>query len=104
MINIYIYLDNEADSESLVTNLLNQQLIAHASVDRDNNSFRKLNGLVVKETQYLITAQTRALLFTEVVKVVNSFTQGEAKIYSVPITQCTDSFSDFIRQQTKISA
>lgn len=87
-----------------MANLLTLKLVAHASVDRDNNSYTLIDGQVKKETHYLITAQTRALLFTEVVKEVKLRTADDVKVYSVPITQCTESFSEFIRQQTKYSS
>jgi uncharacterized protein involved in tolerance to divalent cations len=104
MINVYIYINNEEDAESLVSRLLEEGLVAHASIDRENNSMRLIDGKVVKELQYVITAQTRALLFNEIVKFVRlKFTQ-EPKIYSLPVTQCNDGFSEFIREQTKTAS
>lgn len=101
MITVYIYLNSEENCENLVTELLKTKLVAHASIDKDNNSMRVKNGVVTKELLYVITAQTRALLFTEIVQLVKLRINGETKVYSLPLTQCNESFSEFIRQHTK---
>lgn len=104
MISVYIYINNEEDAESLVGELLQQRLVAHASVDRENNSMRLMDGRVVKELQYVITAQTRALLFNELVNFIKLKFSSEPKIFSLPVTQCNEGFSEFIRQQTKTAS
>jgi uncharacterized protein involved in tolerance to divalent cations len=101
MINVYIYLNSAEDAGSLVEELLKEELVAHACIDKENNSMRLMDGKVVIELQYVITAQTRALLFTDIVKIVKANYMHETKVYSVPITQCNESFSEFIRQHTK---
>ncbi|MCC6373132.1 MAG: divalent cation tolerance protein CutA [Bacteroidia bacterium] len=100
MINVYIYLNSGEDAEKLTEQLLTRRLAAHASIDRDNNSMQVINGGVKKQLQFVITAQTRALLFNTIVDFVNANHPGDIKIYSLPITQCNEGFSNFIREQT----
>jgi len=101
MINVYIYLDSQKDVHQLVTGLMDQDLVAHASIDKDNHSFIKSDGKIMEQTNFVITGQSKALLFDEIVKYVEGHTKESVKIYSLPITQCNENFSDIIRNNTK---
>lgn len=101
MINVYIYVNNQRNAKELVMDLLESRLLAHASIDKDNDSFTRRGNQIIQEENYVITGQTKALLFTELVKAVDHLTKGTAKIYSVPITQCNLPFENLIRDNTK---
>lgn len=100
MINVYIYLSSGHDAEELTAKMLKARLVAHASIDSENNSMELVDNALVKKTIYVITAQTRALLFNNIVDFVKQNSLEDTKIYSLPITQCNDYFSDYIRNQT----
>lgn len=101
MVNIIIYLDRKHDAQALVNNLLKEELIANASIDRDNVSYRRENGTFVKNINTVITAQTKALLFSYIEKLVREQCGEDIPIYSLPITQVNGSFDAFIRTNTK---
>lgn len=101
MVNIYIYLNKDHDANALVSELLRNELVAHASIDENNNSMIYENGEIKNQVCSLITAQTKALLFNEVIDFVNMSFKNHIKIYSAPITQCNETFSELIRKNTK---
>lgn len=101
MINVYISLKKEENAEELVSKLIGLKLIAHASIDSDNLSYIANAGTVTKQIVSLITAQTKSLLFNDIVDYVHAHYKGETKIYSLPITQCNEIFSSLIRSQTE---
>lgn len=101
MVNVCIYLDSETTAQELAISLMENDLAAHASIDKDNNSYVKVNGNVLKESIYVLTLQTKALLFDKIVKfTVNKCGTG-IRIYSLPITQCNEVFADAIRNNTE---
>jgi uncharacterized protein involved in tolerance to divalent cations len=97
MINMYFYLDKTHSAEHLVEDLLENGLVAHASIDLNNNSMLKVNGKIKKQICSLITAQTKALLFDKISKYLTDKYHNHIKIYSAPIAQCNETFSDLIR-------
>lgn len=101
LITIYIYLDSKRDAAKLVSGLLQEKLVAHASIDKDNASYSLIGGKIKLQTTYMITAQTKALLFTDIVEYTKSHGPENIRIYSLPITQCNEAFSEVIRTQTK---
>ena len=101
MINVYIYLESKKNAEILVRKLMEVRLIAHATIDKDNHSFILLNNKITEQSHYVITAQSKAILFTEIVDYVNSHGGENIRIYSLPITQCNEIFSEIIRENTK---
>lgn len=101
MVNVHIYVNNKRNAKALVMQLLDKRLVAHASIDQDNASFTRRGDEIIQEVNYVITGQTKALLFNELVQVVDTFTNGSAKIYSLPITQCNIPFEVLIRDTTK---
>lgn len=101
MINVYIYIDSQRDAIQLVKELMEENLLAHASIDRDNHSFFKVNGQIQEQINYVITGQTKALLFNSILSHMEKNGMEHAKVYSLPITQCNENFSDSIRDQTQ---
>lgn len=101
MINIYIYLESQKDAKQLIKGMMEEDLLAHASIDRDNHSFIKIDGKVCEETNFVITGQTKALLFTEILKYIANQEIENIKVYSLPITQCNENFAEIIRNNTR---
>ena len=100
MVSIYIYLDVQTHAQELMQELMKKKLAAHASVDFDNTIAVFENNQVKTKKQCLITLQTKALLFSEITKLVHHSYGQDTRIYSLPITQANDAFSDFIRNNT----
>jgi len=101
MINVFIYVTNEEDARRLALVLLEKQLVAHISIDFNNHVYSAFNGELKEEVNCLLTAQTKALLFQEILDEVNARWHDHVKIYSAPITQCNKHFSELIRTRTK---
>ena len=101
MVNVIIYMPNPDLAQELVLQLLLEGLIAHASIDRDNNSFRLVDGVLVRDIYFVITAQTKALLFSELDKLVREKYGEHIPIYSMPITQANASFDLLLRENTR---
>ena len=101
MINIYIYLDSQKDAKKLVKGLMEDDLLAHASIDKYNHSFIKVDGNIREETSFVITGQTKALLFTKILEYISKQEIENIKLYSLPITQCNDNFAEIIRNNTQ---
>ena len=60
MINVSIYIDSQKNAVQLVKELMEEDLLAHASIDRDNSSFYKIEGKIKEQIKYVITGQTKA--------------------------------------------
>lgn len=100
MINVYIYLDSQKDARELVTGLMEKELLAHASIDKDNHSFLKIDGKITEQTNFVITGQSKALLFNNILDFIEKQGVENTKVYSVPITQCNENFGEIIRKNT----
>lgn len=101
MVNVYIYLNSQQEAHEVALSLLERNLAAHASIDMDNNSYGKINGKIVKQGIYVLTLQTKALLFDKIVTFTIEKCGSGVKIYSLPITQCNETFSEDIRSHTE---
>lgn len=100
MINVYIYLDSQKDARELVKGLMKKELLAHASIDKDNHSFLKINGKIIEQSNFVITGQSKALLFNHILDFIDKEGFENTKIYSLPITQCNENFGEIIRKNT----
>ncbi|MDZ4665655.1 MAG: divalent cation tolerance protein CutA [Bacteroidota bacterium] len=101
MINAYIYLDSQKDAMKLVKGLVENDLIAHASIDKDNHSLMKMNGNIMEQINFVITGQTKGLLFDKILEFIAHEAIENTRVYSVPITQCNENFGEIIRKNTK---
>ncbi|MCU0360442.1 MAG: divalent cation tolerance protein CutA [Bacteroidia bacterium] len=101
MINVFIYVKNEEEAKLLAAELLQNKLVAHISIDFNNHVYSAFNGEFTEEINCLITAQTKALLFQEILDHVEKRLLNHVKIYSAPIAQCNSHFSEIIRSRTK---
>ena len=101
MINAIIYIDKVHDAKVLVEILLKDGLIANASIDNDNISYKIEDNEMIKNVNNVITAQTKSLLFSLIEKYIKEKYGDNVQIYSVPITQANNSFDALIRSNTK---
>jgi uncharacterized protein involved in tolerance to divalent cations len=100
MVNVIIYLKQNQFAENLAKELVGSGLAAGASVDLDNSHFVREGDAVVKTTHTVITLQSKALLFSEIVTFVETFVGEEVPIYTLPITQTDARFHEYIRERT----
>ena len=100
MVNIIIYLNSNNPAQELVNELLEEGLIANASIDIDNVSYKKENDGVVQIVNTVITCQTKSMLFPLIEKLIMHKYGQEIPIYSLPIIQSNSSFDQMIRNRT----
>ncbi|MFN0048179.1 MAG: hypothetical protein ACKVOU_03530 [Cytophagales bacterium] len=100
MVNVIIYLEKSNEAKILVDNLLKFGLVANASIDMNNISYRIEDGNIVESTNSVITAQSKSLLFSSIEVFVKEEYGPNVPIYSLPITQANDSFDSLIRGHT----
>ncbi len=100
MVNIIIYLKKEHSAKELVKYLLKEKLIASASIDEDNISYKSDNDNYFEEVYTVITSQSKSLLFSEIVKVVEAKIGEETPIISTPIVAANKIFDDNVRTKT----
>ena len=103
MVNIIIYLEDEMreSASQLVSSLLEHELVASASIDEDNSYYIKREGEVTKTTHTVITAQTKSLMFSDVVSFIKSELGEGVPVFSMPLTQMNDHFNEYIKSRTK---
>ena len=102
MVNVIIYLKKEYQAEELVKHLLSEKLIAFASIDENNISYKMHQGKMHKEVYSIITAKSKSLLITEIIKAVEDKGYGEVLINSIPIVGSNKIFDDLIKENTKL--
>ncbi len=100
MINLIIYLKKEYDPVSLVEILLSNQLIARASIDHNNESFRLNDGTVQRKIYNVITAQTKSLLFPEIANLVEDLFGKNVPMNATPIVAANTIFDELVRSKT----
>lgn len=101
MVNVIIYLNQNESAEDLAKDLVESGLAAGASIDINNSHYVKRDDRVVKTVHTVITLQSKALLFNEIVHFVENFLGEEVPIYSMPITQTDERFHQLIRERTR---
>jgi uncharacterized protein involved in tolerance to divalent cations len=101
MINMIVYLKKQHNPVELVEQLLLENLIASATIDENNTSYVVNNGVLDQQVNYVITMQTKALLFNEIAKIVEAKFGQETPINSVPIVSSNKTFEETIRSKTK---
>jgi uncharacterized protein involved in tolerance to divalent cations len=100
MVNVLIYLNSQTHPEELVELLLKSKLIAKATIDANNESFELYNGEIITKKYSIVTIQTKSLLFTQIVRLVEENYSANIPIYSLPITQSNHWFDEYVREQT----
>ena len=100
MVNVIIYLKKAFKAEELVHFLLTEKLIASASIDENNISYKILNGKLHKEVYSVITAKSRSLLLDHIIKTVEEKIGVEVLINSTPIVGSNNFFFDLVSENT----
>lgn len=100
MVNVIIYLKKEHDAKEVVKFLLEEKLIASASIDENNVSYKLENGELLEDVYSVITSQSKSLLFKEIVKALEAKTGQDTPIISTPIVASNRIFDDTIRDKT----
>ncbi len=100
MVNVLIYLKKEDSAKELVKYLLEEKLIASATIDENNISYKLENNVFSEEVFSVITAQSKSLLFSEIVKAVEAKIGKDVPINSTPIVGSNQIFDDNIRSKT----
>ncbi|MBK9402227.1 MAG: hypothetical protein IPN36_15730 [Bacteroidetes bacterium] len=102
MVNIIIYLKKTHNAKQVVRELLVEKLIATASIDENNISYKMENGVLIEELSSVITAQSKSLLFSDIVKVLQNKFGEEIPIISTPIIGSTRVFEETIISKTML--
>ncbi len=100
MINIIIYLRQNQHPKEIVNFLLKEKLIASASIDENNISYKMIDEAIVEEVYTVITSQSKALLFDDIVNAVETKLAEKVAINSIPIVGANGFFNDTIRKRT----
>jgi uncharacterized protein involved in tolerance to divalent cations len=100
MINVIIYLRPNQNPKDIVNFLLQEKLIASASIDDNNISYKLVDEEIVEENYSVITSQSKALLFDDIVSAVEAKIGEKVAINSVPIVGANGFFNDTIRKRT----
>ncbi|MBK8845507.1 MAG: divalent cation tolerance protein CutA [Bacteroidetes bacterium] len=100
MVNIIIYLNKNDSAMELVKFLLEEKLIASATIDENNISYKLENKVFSEEIFTVITAQTKSLLFSDIVKAVETKAGKNISIISTPIVGSNGIFDDTVRTKT----
>jgi hypothetical protein len=96
-----IYLRTEHDPKKMVELLLTERLIASASIDMNNISYKMKNGIICEEIYNVITAQSKAQLFSTIVDVAEKEIGESISINSVPIVGANGFFNETVVNLTK---
>lgn len=102
MVNVIFYLTKQHCPKKLVEFLLGEKLIASATIDLNNISFKQEGNSVKKYIYNVVTAQTKSLLFSEIIKSVTGKFGDEIRINSVPIINSNPAFYDMVNNNTKV--
>ncbi len=100
MVNLVIYLKIKFDAKDLIKFLLIEKLIASGSIDQNNISYRMENEIFTEGFYSVITAQTKYLLFSEIVKAIEQKIGEEVPIHATPIVGSSNAFDQEIRINT----
>ena len=100
MVNVVIYLKEEFDAKELVHYLLNEKLIASASIDEKNVFYELVDGLYTEKVFSVITSQSKSLLFPDIVQAIEKRIGEQTAIHSTPIVASNKIFDDRIRSKT----
>lgn len=100
MVNVRIYLKKERNAKELVRHLLENKLIASASIDENNIVYNLDNHELVEHVYTVITSQSKSLLFNDIVEKVETFLGEQTAIHCTPIVASNKIFDESIRSKT----
>jgi uncharacterized protein involved in tolerance to divalent cations len=99
MVNIIIYLKKDQDAKELVKHLLTEHLIASATIDENNTSYVLKDGELNEVINTVITAQSKSLLLSDIIKSVEKKCGLEVPIVSIPIVGTNRIYDDSIKSK-----
>ena len=102
MVNVIIYLKNDQHPKELVELLLREKLISSASIDNNNVSYKYEQDAMSECVYNVITAQTKSLLFNEIIEWVEKKYGSGIPVVSVPIINSNNSFAELVKSSTKL--
>lgn len=100
MVNGINYLKKQDSAKELVKFLLEKKLIASATIDENNHSYKMENNTFSENVFSVITAQSKSILFNDIVKAVEAKIGLDIPINSTPIIGSNQIFGDVIRDKT----
>ncbi|MFE3868576.1 hypothetical protein ACFX5E_10895 [Flavobacterium sp. LS2P90] len=100
MVNVIIYLKKQDSAKELVKFLLEEKLIASATIDENNISYKMENNTFSENVFSVITAQSKSLLFNDIVVAVEAKIGEDTPINSTPIIGSNLIFDNVIRDKT----
>lgn len=95
-----IYFEKLDEAQMLINQLLNESLIANASIDSNNISYMLKEGVIQTKIYAVVTAQTKNLLFSQIEHIVAEKFGDRVLMYSLPITNANIYFDQEIRNKT----
>lgn len=100
MVNTMIYLEQQHNAKELVEQLLTMKLIASASIDENNVSYRWIDDKMQEVIHTVITVQTKSLLFKDIKKVIDEKYGAIIPMNSIPIVASNTVFDESILDKT----
>jgi hypothetical protein len=100
MINVIIYLKQEHNPKELINFLLRKKLIASASFDINNISYKMVDEEIKEVIYSVITAQSKVALFDHIVHEIESILKEKVSINSTPIVGASGFFQDTLITHT----
>ncbi len=100
MVNVIIYLKKEHSAKELVKALLEEKLIASATINENNISYKLEDSIFSEELISVITAQSKSLLFSDIVLIVEAKTGEDTPVISTPIVGSNRIFDDTVKTKT----
>lgn len=102
MVNVLIYLDKKHNHLKLVEFLLSEKLIATASIDFNNLSYTLRDNKIEEQIFCVITAQSKALLFNDIVSAVEKTIGKGIAIIALPIVGYNQEYNELIKLKVKL--
>ncbi|MEI8194192.1 MAG: hypothetical protein WCG64_10025 [Flavobacteriia bacterium] len=100
MVNVFIYLKSTHNAKELVELLLAEKLIASASIDENNVSYKMAEEKIIQNVYSVITAQSKSLLLPEIIKLTEQKYGGDVPINCSPIVGSNNAFLATILTKT----
>jgi uncharacterized protein involved in tolerance to divalent cations len=100
MINVIIYLKENQQATELIIHLLKKKLIASASIDQNNVSYKMKEGVLIEEVYTVVTAQSKSLLLNQIINEVEEQVGASISINATPIVGLNKTFSESIQLTT----
>ena len=95
-----VYLSEKYDAKELVVSLLKEKLIASATIDFNNVSYIYEEEIIKENVYNVITAQSKSLLFSNIVKFIEDRYEDTISINAIPIISSNTTFNEIVFDKT----